>query len=285
VVLFSIVDAHERRKAMTNAQSNKKEPDQRALGTLLGTYERDFVNVTNCFTVPITIEPDSNEPPKMDVKHNNDMIRTIQKALPNEGVVGWFSTDEQIANPEFNIHDYYLSLVNKNKLTRDTLPVVFLTVDCRLGKDKLQPRAYIKTSSGIPGTASPHTAIFHRLRVDVSGYRMENVALDTIYRGLDNTKREVRLSDGVSELRTTLAEMIVWVRQITDYIDMVLAGKKQPDAVLGRQLIEALGQGKFTSKHLDKIITNSMRDHLMVSYLAQVAKTQLALYEKMVVTV
>jgi hypothetical protein len=96
-------------------------------------------------------------------------------------------------------------LVNKNKLTRDTLPVVFLTVDCRLGKDKLQPRAYIKfaitrtavcrkyrTSSGIPGTVSPHTAIFHRLRVDVSGYRMENVALDTIYRGLDNTKREVR---------------------------------------------------------------------------------------------
>jgi hypothetical protein len=24
-------------------------------------------------------------------------------------------------------------------------------------------------------------------------------------------------------------------------------------------LIEALGQGKFTSKHLDKIVTNSMR--------------------------
>jgi hypothetical protein len=33
---------------------------------------------------------------------------------------------------------------------------------------------------------------------------------------------QVRLSDGVSELRTTLAEMIVWVRQITDYIDLVL---------------------------------------------------------------
>jgi hypothetical protein len=62
---------------------------QRIAHVFAGTYERDFVNVTNCFTVPITIEPDSNEPPKMDVKHNNDMIRTIQKALPNEGVVGW----------------------------------------------------------------------------------------------------------------------------------------------------------------------------------------------------
>jgi len=122
----------------------------------------------------------------------------------------------------------------------------------------------------------------------VSGYRMENVALDTINRGLDNNKREVKLGDGVTELRTTLGDMITWVRQITDYIDLVLAGKVQPDADLGRKLIEALSSGhagKFTTKHLDKIITNSMRDHLMVSYLAQVAKTQLALYEKMVVTV
>lgn len=56
------------------------------------------------------------------------------------------------------------------------------------------------------------------------------------------------------------------------------------DATVGRKLMEVVSQAatKLSSEKLETLVKNSLRDYMMVSYLANLTKTQLAIQEKTV---
>lgn len=299
VVLMAIADAHERRRTEARivtmrdgTQKKEVTPQAKTIGALLGTYERGAINITGCFAIPYGIvqagDASGNEV-KMDMAYMEEMLEYNKKTTPYEGPVGWFTTTHQLDGLDVNVHDYFMRRVNRwYQRTKDVPAVVCLTLNCDLVLKtmKTDPIVYIKISTGIPGASEPHTSIFHRINVQVSTYRAEQVVLDVALKGLASKERETRIDDGVHELTAGIAQMLRWLSTIGAYVDDVIGGRATPDPQLGRQLMDAMAHGnQITSKQMDKIVNGSIRDHLMVSYLSQVAKTQLALYEKMVAIV
>lgn len=109
VVLMSILDAYERRRA-----------DQvRVIGTLLGYVDKSgTIEISNCFVV--THKEDKGEV-FFDIELAKELYELHKKVNINETLVGWFATGGGEVN-EYSliIHDFY---------TRETPNPVHITVD------------------------------------------------------------------------------------------------------------------------------------------------------------
>ena len=144
VVLFQICDAYERRTL----------ENFRVIGTLLGKLEifalqiwlkfwlnfglfisgsvdKQSVEVTNCFCVP---HKEYEERVEADLKYAEDMFDLNKKVAPQETVVGWFATGNEITSHSALIHDYY---------ARGTKDPIHLTVDATLNSGKINLKAYV----------------------------------------------------------------------------------------------------------------------------------------------
>ena len=144
VVLFQICDAYERRP-MEN---------ERVIGTLLGktfspilvkipsiqlnfasfnsgSVDKQSVEITNCFCVP---HKEYSERVEADLKFAEDMHDLNKKVAPQEAVVGWFATGNEITSHSALIHDYY---------ARGTKDPIHLTVDATLNSGKINLKAYV----------------------------------------------------------------------------------------------------------------------------------------------
>merc|ERR1719284_2297681 len=94
VVLFQIADAYERR-SMEN---------HRVIGTLVGSVDKQAVEVTNCFCVPHKEYEDHVE---AELQYAQDMFELNKKVNQGESLVGWFATGNEITSHSALIHDYY----------------------------------------------------------------------------------------------------------------------------------------------------------------------------------
>jgi len=121
VVLFQICDAYERRNI----------ENDRVIGTLLGSVDKQSVEVTNCFCVP---HKEYAERVEADLKFAEDMFDLNKKVAPQETVVGWFATGNEITSHSALIHDYY---------ARGTKDPIHLTVDATLINAKMNLKAYV----------------------------------------------------------------------------------------------------------------------------------------------
>jgi len=277
VVYLSIVDAFERR-------SNKEGANDKALGTLLGSYEKNAVQVTNCYAIPFSEQ--NEEAPELDVSFNQSMLAMMKRASPTEAPVGWFYTNADLSSQCLPYHDYYNRLIGELTARKDPPPVILLTVDTTFTSadtTRMPVRAYIRTKAGIPGARDPHCAIFNPLRVEMDAFPAESVALQLVQAGTESKQREVQLDGGLEQLDVATGDMIKWLERILAYVNQVLSGEREMDAALGRKLMELLTSAgsQMQSVKFDSLIKNSMRDYMMISYLAQLTKTQLALHEKM----
>ncbi|XP_069792754.1 eukaryotic translation initiation factor 3 subunit F isoform X2 [Narcine bancroftii] len=75
VVLCSIADGSERRS----------EEARRGIGTLLGTVDKQTVEITNCFSVP---HNESEDEVAVDMEFAKNMYELHRKVAPNEVIVG-----------------------------------------------------------------------------------------------------------------------------------------------------------------------------------------------------
>jgi len=278
VVYFTIVDAFERR-------SNKEGANDKALGTLLGFYEKNGVQVTNCYSIPFSEQKE--EAPELDDGYNQQMLQMMKRASPTEGPVGWFYTNADLSTHCLSYHDYYNRLIAEHQSAKkETPPVVLLTVDTTFSSpdNHMGVRAYLRTKAGIPGNREPHCAIFNPIKVEMDAFPAERVALELIQGGTESKQREVQLQSGIEQLTRSTEEMVAWVDRLREYVDDVLAGRRDMDAAMGRKLMDLVtsASSQMQPKKFENVLKNSKRDYMMISYLAQLAKTQLALHERMI---
>jgi len=209
------------------------------------------------------------------------MYEMTRKAV-TEIPVGWFSSSEDINEHYLAYHDYYAEFVRISQEKREQPPVVLLTVDTSLESGRMGLKAYLRTKAGIPGAKDPHCAIFIPIRVELTTFETEETGLGVIAGGCENPKRTAVLLNGVEQIDKTTAKMLKWIQEIRTYVDEVLNGKRKADSAVGRRLMELVNSvGKMQPQQFENMINSSMKDFLMVSYLAQLAKTQLTLHEKM----
>jgi len=258
VVLFTIVDSYERRI-----------PDaQRVIGTLLGVIDKGAVEVTNCFCVP---HNESKEEVAVELDFAKDMYELHQKVNPSEVIVGWWATGHEITDHSLLIHDYY---------SRVTTNPVHLTVDTTLHGGKMQMKAYVSVSMGVPGR-TPGT-MFAPIPVETVSYSPEivgaNVAQKSKFqrtRLVDPTTDLQLISEASQNIESTLQVLIA-------YVDDVLSGKTQADNYIGRELMKLINQvPKMSSSDFEDMLNSNMKDLLMVIYLAQLTKVNVSLNEKL----
>ncbi|MFH4982470.1 hypothetical protein AB6A40_009179 [Gnathostoma spinigerum] len=283
VVFLTIVDAFERR-------SNKPGANDKALGTLLGFYEKNVIQVTNCYAIPFSEQKEDT--PELDDGFNQSMLQMMRRATPSEQPVGWFYTNADLSVHCLPYHDYYHRLINESVAKKDPPPVVLLTIDTTFSspmeKFRMPIRAYIRTKAGIPGAKEPHCAIFNPLRVELDAFAGEKVALTLIQRGTTtrSKQRETSLETGIEQLDRSTGEMVEWLEKLLQYVNNVLAQPELPvDSTMGRRLMDIVTTAAthMPPEKLDSLVKNSLRDYMMISYLSKLAKTQLALQERLVV--
>ncbi|VDK59406.1 unnamed protein product [Cylicostephanus goldi] len=107
VVYMTIVDSYLRRQRPTKAG---QPANDKALGTLMGFYEKDAVQVTNCFAIPFSELRDDLE---LDDSFNQQMIQMLKRAAPTEQPVGWFYTSSDLSSNCLIYHDYYNRVINE----------------------------------------------------------------------------------------------------------------------------------------------------------------------------
>lgn len=168
VVYMSMVDAYERR-------IRKKNSNDKALGTLLGFYEKNVVQITNCYSIPFR---EIGENQELDDIFNKQMWNFSRRATPSEQIVGWFITVRDVSERCQIYHNYYTALVNEIAVKKELPPIVLLTLDVSFEGQagRLPVNAYTRCDAGVAGQA----AIFHPLKVEMDAFPGESVALSVI---------------------------------------------------------------------------------------------------------
>ena len=191
VVLFQIADAHERRSTESH----------RVIGTLVGSVDKTGVEVTNCFCVP---HKEYDERVEADLQYAQDMFDLNKKVAPQEQLVGWFATGQEITSHSALIHDYY---------ARETKDPIHLTVDTTLNSGRMGIKAYVFVPIGVPGATTG--SMFTPIPTEVLANEAEVTGMDLLHKTKFTKLRQVeplpdlaRVSEGVTKLELMLDAVI-----------------------------------------------------------------------------
>lgn len=136
LVLMTMVDSYERRSRIAKDQ---------ALGTLLGYYEKNSIQVTDCYAIPFRVS--ATGMPEIDDAYNKEMYNAARRTTPSEQIVGWFYTVSDLPNICEQFHIYYSHVVSAVNVRRDQPPIILLTLDVNFNeaaKGKLPVRAFMR---------------------------------------------------------------------------------------------------------------------------------------------
>uniref|UniRef100_A0A8C4QW95 Eukaryotic translation initiation factor 3 subunit F n=1 Tax=Eptatretus burgeri TaxID=7764 RepID=A0A8C4QW95_EPTBU len=218
VVLFSIIDSYERRN----------EDAKRVIGTLLGTVDKQTVEITNCFSVP---HNESEDEVAVDMEFAKNMFELHKKVMLNEQIVGWYATGHDITEHSVLIHEYY---------SRETPDPVHLTVDTMLCDGRMSIKAYVSASMGIPGKTMG--IIFTPLNLKYEYKDAERTGVELIQRSRNHPKRTVNMTAELQQVSVAASNIQEMLTQVLQYIEDVLAGKTVADNQVGRFLIDLVNK-------------------------------------------
>ncbi|KAK7097676.1 eukaryotic translation initiation factor 3 subunit F-like [Littorina saxatilis] len=257
MVLFSIIDSYERRN----------EDAKRVIGTLLGSYEKGIVEVSNCFAVP---HNESEDEVAVDIDYARSMYELHKKVNSSEMIVGWYSTGSEVSVHSVLIHEYY---------SREAKHPIHLTVDTVMRGGKMNLKAFVSTAIGVPGKTTG--TMFTPASVDITSYDPEQTGVEVLQQGKYKPKRQVSIQSDLIKVESACTKLRQMLQQVLEYVDNVLAGKVQADTTVGRFLLDLVSSvPKIDPEEFENMLNSNMKDLLMVVYLANLTRTQLLLNEK-----
>lgn len=270
VVLFNIIDSFERRSRST----------PRVFGTLLGNVDKlGNVEVSNCFVV---LYREKEGELYIDLNLARELGELHKKVNPNEVIVGWFAVGPGSSDDyAFLLHEYY---------SRETTNPIHLCVDPSTDKG-LDIRAFISTNFGVPdGDERSRGTMFSQVSSLslVAGYETELVALKACANSM--TEQEGQPIEG--ELDTILkscGEITNLLSLVLNFIDEKILGasaaaRPANSNDIGRQLMSMVENVIPLDASNTEAMNAVLKDLLMVIYLSNLAKTQLMLNEKLVLS-
>lgn len=261
VVLVAILDHYLRRSS-----------DQpRVLGTLLGykTDEGRVLQVTNCFPVPHTEEKDQIA---LDVEYHRSLFDLHQRVNLKETIVGWYATGSGLNPYAALVHDFY------SKEVGGTGSAVHLNVDTDMVGDTLGVQAYVSRPVGV--STQSESCIFFPVTCRVHADSAERAAVDALGEALEKPEGTTNLMGDIEALEKAVLRLQDMLERVSDYVKNVLSGHTPANVSFGRLLMDvvlivpAVDVGKF-----EQAFNSHLQDMLMVAYLSELTRSQLALTE------
>jgi translation initiation factor 3 subunit F len=275
-VVFSILDHYTRRN----------EDQTRVIGTLLGERKaggKEIV-IKNCFPVPHSETEDTVE---VDMEHQEQMVALHKRTNPKQVVVGWYATggDDSLTYISSVIHDLYVRR-GGGKVPPNPLyckQPVHLTVDVNCTGARLGVKAYTAQTLRV-ASKEPVLARFSPVDVEVHASDAEKIGLDALINGAPDDEAldaPATLLSDIDSIRETMSNLQGKLKTVSDYVSKVAAGDAPADAKIGRAITDALmSVPSLSSEHFEQIFNANIQDLLMVTYLANLTRTQLALGDR-----
>uniref|UniRef100_A0A8C9LW94 ubiquitinyl hydrolase 1 n=1 Tax=Piliocolobus tephrosceles TaxID=591936 RepID=A0A8C9LW94_9PRIM len=233
--------------SIVDSYERRNEGAAQVIGTLLGTVDKHSVEVTNCFSVP---HNESEDEVAVDMEFAKNMYELHKKVSPNELILGWYATG----------HD----------ITEHSAPnPIHLTVDTSLQNGRMNIKAYVSTLMGVPGRTMG--VMFTPLTVKYAYYDTERIRVDLIMKTCFSPNRVIGLSSDLQQVGGASVRIQDALSTVLQYAEDVLSGK-----VLVNQV------PKIVPDDFETMLNSNINDLLMVTYLANLTQSQIALNEKLV---
>jgi len=259
-VIFTILDHFSRRN----------EGQDRVIGTLLGEENDGVVEIKNCFPVP---HNETSDQVMVDHEFHRTMYDLHRKVSTRESIVGWYSTGNAITEHSALLHEFY---------GREIVMPVHLLVDTQLNEaGKMEAKAYtsIPISLGEKNLGSRFVEVGCNMLVSEA----EKIGLDVLLGNSDKITGEGDLAprSDIEGLEASIEKTQALLTQVSDYITAVQEGRVEGNIEVGRLLADTIAAVPVMKPGVfEKTFHDGLQDLLMVSYLAQMTRTQLALAER-----
>ncbi|KAJ3074081.1 hypothetical protein HK102_005876 [Quaeritorhiza haematococci] len=274
VVFFSIMDHYLRRP----------EAQYRVIGALLGVRSEDGseVEIRNCF--PLAYSETSDQQVVVDADYLGQMYGLHQRVNSKEVIVGWYATGIEINPNSVWIHEFFAN---------ETTPFqpVHLLMDTKMTNDKMGIKAFVSSQVGVPDTEHPGS-MFLQVPCDVKYFDAERSGLDIISQAKNATTSSSSDDLNPPTTSTLLSDMdnleksIHSTQQMLDtiqsYVQDVMKGERKASSAIGRYLMDTISSiPRVDPEEFEKMFNKHLQDVLMVVYLANLTRTQLAIAERL----
>lgn len=240
------------------------------IGTLLGRKKGNKIFITNCFPVP---HNENEETVVVDMDYHANMLELHQRVSSNEVVVGWYSTGDKI--------NYISSLMNdvyKEHLHESINEPVHVTVDASLSKNRMSVKAY--TGKTFSVGESGVVARFESAELEFNAYESEKIGVDALINSNPDGEQldapATILSD-FENLEISMGKLLDLLESCLNYVQKVQSGDIKGDLEIGAAISQAIAS--IPPLDPDNFNT-SIQDILMVVYLTNLTRTQIALADK-----
>ncbi|KAG0468246.1 hypothetical protein HPP92_017574 [Vanilla planifolia] len=254
VVLFNICDCYVRR------------PDQaeRVIGTLLGSVSSEgVVEIKNSYAVP---HNESADQVALDIDYHHTMYVSHQKVNPKEVIVGWYSTGAGVTGGSALIHDFY---------SREVANPVHLTVDTGFTNGDTSIKAYISFNLSLGDRQL--AAQFQEIPLDLRMIEAERVGFDILKMTIAD-----KLPNDLEAMESTMERLRSLIDDLYKYVDGVVEGRLPSDKEIGRFIADSLASlPNISPAAFDKVFNDKIQDNYALVYLSSLARTQLAIAEKL----
>jgi translation initiation factor 3 subunit F len=254
LVIFNICDCYVRR------------PDQaeRVIGTLLGSILPDgTVDIRNSYAVP---HSESSDQVALDIDYHHNMLISHQKVNPKEVIVGWYSTGLGVTGGSALIHEFY---------SREVPNPVHLTVDTGFNNGEGTIKAYVSVNLSLGDRQL--AAQFQEIPLDLRMVEAEQVGFDIL-----KTTMVDKLPTDLEGMEASMEHLLALIDDVHKYVDNVVEGHVAPDNNIGRFISDTVASiPKLSPTAFDKLVNDSLQDHLLLLYLSSITRTQLSLAEKL----
>jgi len=256
VVIFSILDHYKRR--------NKEL--QRVVGALLGEKMGTNVSIKNSF--PVLHAEDENGQVTVNWDYYTNMLNLHKRVNPREIVLGWYTTGNKI--------DYRSSLLNDTG--SGSHATYHMTVDVHVTDYRLAIKGY--TSHIVHVGDKSVLARLDPVNLQLFATEAEKIGVDALINNQPDDKKidsPASLFSPYDNLEFTMHKLLDMLETVSGYVTKVLEGKIKGDPSVGRAIANALA----AIPRLDSESWNeNIQDTLMIVYLTNLTRTQLALANK-----
>ncbi|OIW04093.1 hypothetical protein TanjilG_00653 [Lupinus angustifolius] len=243
-----------------------KRPDQaeRVIGTLLGSVLTDgTLDIRNSYAVP---HNESIDQVALDIEYHHNMLLSHQKVNPKEVIVGWYSTGLGVTGGSALIHEFY---------SREVSNPIHLTVDTGFLNGEGTIKAYVSNNLSLGDRQI--AAQFQEIPLDLRMVEAERMGFDTL-----KATAIDKIPSDLEGMETSMQHLLALIDDIYKYVDDVVEGRSDPDNRIGRFISDAVGSlPKLPPSAFDKLVNDSLQDHLLLLYLSSITRTQLSLAEKL----
>ncbi|KAL4506759.1 hypothetical protein ABPG72_001180 [Tetrahymena utriculariae] len=254
---------------------------QKVMGSLLGIVHSSYIEVTNCYAVPQE-KTEKSEEFKLDANYHNLMYNHNTTVYPQESLVGAFVIESvNFENDLIHLTNFYsqkdVGFASQPGLSS---PII-LSIDPKLksGSFNLKVLSYdkqldmCKYASILPFKNIPVT-------VEFSDEKLHEIPQFIQTQSSEQVINTQFLQ--VGSVKALLTELLANLSTIQKKIQNIVDGKAESDDNLGKQVKKLLNfVPTISQEDFEKGLSKANQDAILISFVANLAKTQSLITEKL----